>query len=300
MQLSAIVPAYNEEHTIQEITSRLLAVFKKAGLSGEVILVDDGSTDRTLPLAKELASKHRGVRVLANKTNIGKSAALTKGFRAAKGDYVLFIDADLQQDPEDIPKFISLLKKYDVVNGWRADRKDPMGKKFSSYLYNRLARFLFGIKVHDFNCGMKAFRRAVTDRMNLRKDEHRNLLILASEMGYSVGEVKINHHPRAHGKSKYGITRLLIGFLTLAMLKFRLKFDDSPVVFYTIVSGVIGGLGFLFGVYLLYEKFFLGQAIGGRPLLLFSVLLMLSGLQIFLFGVLADSITYLRKEIQEK
>ena len=293
-KISVVVPAYNEQENIPLLLENFQKMFRESKLEGEVLLVDDGSADKTYELARENEKKYPFLTALTTKTHQGLTSALQKGFDNAKGDIYLFWPADLQYMPEDIPKFIRKMKEgNDIVTGWKQGSYGL--KAFVSFSYNILSRWLFKIKVHDLN-SVKAFRKEVLEDMPLRKDWHRYIVVMAAEKGFKVDEVRIPLYPRKYGKSKFGIWRIPIGVLDLFSVKFQVSFMRKPMLFFGSIGLISLFLGFLTGLVALYLRIF--QHEGFRPVLYLVILLVLSGLSLFALGFLAEAIVSLREEIE--
>jgi len=294
-KISVVVPAYNEEENIPPLLENFEKMFRESKLEGEVLLVDDGSTDKTFELARENEKKYPFLRTLTNKTHQGLTSALQRGFDNAKGDVYLFWPADLQYMPEDIPKFIQKMKEgNDIVTGWKQGSYGL--KSFVSFFYNTLSRWLFKIKVHDLN-SVKAFNKEVLEDLPLRKDWHRYIVVMAAEKGFRVGEVRIPLYPRKYGKSKFGIWRIPIGVLDLFSVKFQVSFMRKPMLFFGSIGLILLFWGFLTGLLAMYLR--IVQHEGFRPLLYLVILLVLSGISLFALGFLAETIANLKQDIEE-
>ena len=300
-RLSVVVPAYNEEQTLPILVKRLIQTFKENSITGEIIIVDDGSADQTGKIAEEYCKKHEHVRVFHNKRRMGKTATLHTGFENASGDILAMIDADLQYAPEDLPKLLAKIQQgYDVVNGWRKHRNDSILKKIPSSIYNFVSQFSFGMNLHDFNSGLKVFKREVLEDLNLRKGQHRFLLNIAHHKGYRVGEVEIQHFPRKHGKTKYRSSRMFWGLFDLIALRLQLAFTERPMALFGLAGIILSLLGFIAGAYVIALRILFTEPFGRHfALLLLSALLIIAGIQSFLFGFIADMIANLKSE-QEK
>ena len=302
--ISVVIPAYNEEENIKPLYAKLKQVLGEgeANRDYELIFVDDGSADNTFKVLKELHEKDSSVKIIKFRRNFGQSAAISAGFDYAKGDVIITMDGDLQNDPEDISKLLEKINEgYDIVSGWRADRKDPFfTKKLPSKLSNWLASKLTGVKLHDCGCTLKAFRREVVENINLYGEMHRYIPALASGMGISIAEVKVRHHPRQHGTSKYGITRLIRGMLDLITVKFLLSYSTRPLQLFGIPGILSFFAGFVIGAYLTIGKLFFGMGLADRPLLLLAVLLIFLGVQFITMGLLGEVITRTYYEVQGK
>lgn len=302
VDISVVIPIYNEEENIKELYVKLTNVLPSITEKYEIVVVDDGSTDNSFNILKGINREDKKVKVIKFRRNFGQSAAISAGFNYAKGDVIITMDGDLQNDPADIPLLLEKIKEgYDVVSGWRVDRKDPFfTKKLPSKFSNWLASTLTGVKLHDFGCTLKAFRREVVENINLYGEMHRYIPTLASWMGVSIAEVKVKHHPRQHGKSKYGITRLIRGMLDLITVKFLLSYSTRPLQLFGIPGILSFFAGFVIGAYLTIEKLFFGMSLADRPLLLLAVLLIFLGAQFITMGLLGEVITRTYYEVLGK
>ena len=302
LEVSVVIPIYNEEGNIRELYTKLNDVLSIITENYEVIFVDDGSTDNSFNILKEINTENKNVVVVKFRRNFGQTAALSAGFDHFKGDVIITMDGDLQNDPEDIALLLTKINEgYDIVSGWRVDRKDPFfTKKLPSKFSNWLASKLTGVKLHDFGCTFKAYRREVVENINLYGEMHRYIPALASQMGVSIAEVKVRHHPRQHGKSKYGITRLMRGMLDLITVKFLLSYSMRPLQLFGIPGIISLFIGFVIGAYLTVGKLFFGMSLADRPLLLLAVLLMFLGVQFVTMGLLGEIITRTYYEVQGK
>ena len=289
MDLSVVVPTYNEEGNVAPLHDELTEVLGRVGADYEIIVVDDGSRDGTFEKLKELHARDPRVKVVKLKKNFGQSAAMAAGFERASGEAVITIDADLQNDPRDIASLLDNLNSgYDVVCGWRHDRKDPLLKRGFSRFANWLRRRWTGESIHDSGCSLRAYRRSCLNDLELYGEMHRYIPALLSWKGYSVGEIKVSHRPRIHGRTKYGFQRLAKGFLDLLLVTFWRRFSLRPVHVFGGLGLVFAAVGLILGVYLVVERVAFGVALADRPLLLLAVLLMIIGVQFVVFGVLAD------------
>ncbi|MFH1450627.1 MAG: glycosyltransferase family 2 protein [archaeon] len=300
MDISVVVPVYNEEESIHQLYDELTDVLKKITKKYEILLVDDGSTDTTTKAMKELVKKDSHVVVVQLRRNFGQTAALLAGFHNAKGDIIVTLDADLQNDPADIPRLLDKLKKgYDVVCGWRMQRNDNVFKKIPSKLSNFLNRKITGMNIHDSGCTLRAYRKEAVEGIKLYGENHRYIPALIAGRGYKVTEIVTNHRHRRFGRSKYGAGRLLKGLLDLLALRFLLKYSNRPMhVLGSLGAGVLF-MGALSGVYMLIEKFYYGKAIATRPMLSLTVLLVILGIQLFFTGVLAEMLVRTGKDTRE-
>jgi len=290
MMLSLVIPAYNEEESIPLLYEKLNQVLQRLKEDYEIIFVDDGSTDGTYEKLKELALKDSKVKVIRFKRNYGQTAAMAAGFEHAKGEVIITLDADLQNDPEDIPILLEKLKEgYHIVSGWRKDRKDPfLSRKLPSMIANWLISKITGVHLHDYGCTLKAYRSEVVKDLELFGDMHRFLPALTKRKGAKITEVVVRHHPRIYGKSKYGIGRTIRVLLDILLVKFLNEYINKPLYMFGSVGFVLLTLGMLALIYLIFVKLFLEESIGGRPLLILSVLSILAGIQLISTGLLAE------------
>ncbi|HHH77960.1 MAG TPA: glycosyltransferase [Thermoplasmatales archaeon] len=288
MDYSIVIPVYNEEDNIIPLYGKISSVMGNAG-DYEVIFIDDGSTDSTFDKIKELNKSNENVRCIRFGRNFGKTPALMAGFEHASGDVIITMDGDLQNDPEDIPGLVDMLKDYDAVSGWRYNRKDPwFSKNLPSRISNAISRRMTGLDLHDFNCALKAYRKEALQDIELYGDMHRYIPAVLAWKGYKVGEMKVRHHERRHGKSKYGARRLVRGFFDLINFKFWADYSTRPLHFFGSIGSILFASGFFINLYLLLLKIFHGETLSNRPLLLLGILLMIMGLQVVFFGFLAE------------
>jgi len=285
------VPVLNESDSIPELYKTLRHALDSLKKSYEIIFIDDGSTDDSLKLLKTLEKKDKNVRVFAFRRNFGKSYALRVGFQNAIGDVIITLDADLQDDPRSIKPLIKKLhtEDFDMVAGWRKNRQDSTIKKIFSRVFNGLISSLFKLRIHDLNCGLKVYRKEVAQDLKLYGGMHRFIPLLASEMGYRIGEQEVINNKRKYGVSKYKATKVLTDLPDLFTIYFIMKYTHRPLHFFGKVGTVIFSIGIVILLYLTYLRF-LGEEIGRRPLLIFGVLLVLAGIQIIFTGLLADLI----------
>ncbi len=293
-ELSIVIPVYNEEKNLTPLHAQLKSITETLTERCEVIFVDDGSNDDSFSILEKLHRQDSHVKVIQFRKNFGKAAALSAGFAQARGKIIITMDADLQDDPREIPNFIHKLEEsYDLVCGWRSKRQDPFSKILPSRVFNYLTSTLTGVKVHDFNCGFKCYRKEVVKNLSLYGELHRYVPALAHWQGFKITEIKVKHHPRAHGKSKYGASRLFSGLTDLLTVMFLTKYMKKPLHLFGGVGFLLFLAGFMINVYLAI-LWFLGQGIGNRPLLLLGVLLMLVGFQIVSTGLIGEMIVSVR------
>jgi len=288
--LSVVIPAYNEEENVPILYEKLKKVLDSLGEDYEIIFVDDGSTDGTYQRLKQLAEKDSRLKVIRFKRNYGQTAAMSAGFEHAKGDVIITLDADLQNDPEDIPILLEKLKEgYHVVSGWRKDRKDPfLSRRLPSMIANWLISKITGVHLHDYGCTLKAYRAEVVKDLELFGDMHRFLPALTKRRGAKITEVVVRHHPRMFGESKYGIGRTVRVLLDIMLVKFLNEYINKPLYMFGGVGFLLLALGLFSLFYLIFLKLFFEEPIGRRPLLILSVLFILAGIQLISTGLLAE------------
>ena len=296
-EFSIVVPVLNEEESLRELVANIKDSFESLKKSYEIVFIDDGSTDRTLEILKILEKSNRNIRVYSFRRNLGKSPALMLGFQKAKGKYIITLDADLQDDPKNIKVLYQRLTKngYDIVTGWRKERKDKLIKKISSRLFNKIVSILFGLKVHDLNSGLKIYKSQAAKDLKIYGGMHRFIPVIAKELGYSVGEKETLHHPRKYGVSKYKASKIFTDIPDLITIYFLTKYTRRPLHFFGKIGSIIFAIGMIILAYLSYLHF-IGERIGNRPLLLFGVLLVITGIQTIFTGLLADLTVNLNSE----
>ena len=287
-ELSVIIPLFNEEKSLSSLYRELKAILKHSGKSYEIIFVDDGSNDNSWSVLERLHAQDKDIRGIQFRKNSGKAAALSAGFKCAEGKVIVTMDADLQDDPGEIPEFVKKLDEgYDLVSGWRFKRRDPLSKTLPSKIFNNLTSMLTGIRIHDFNCGFKAYREEVVKDIQVYGELHRYIPVLAHWKGYKIGEIKVKHHPRSHGKSKYSLERFFRGLLDLVTVMFLTRYMRRPLHLFGSIGLLLFSVGLIINIYLAV-LWFLGQGIGARPLLFLGVLLMLIGFQIVSTGLIGE------------
>ncbi len=285
--ISVVVPLFNEDESLNHFFGELKKELKELHQPYEVIFVDDGSTDSSLSMLKKIAGEDERVRVFSFRANQGKAEALTLGFQKAKGDLVVTLDADLQDQPSEIKKLIEKNKEgFEVVCGWRKERKDASNMKAISRLFNYAVNKLFGLSIHDYNCGLKLYTNEAAKELHLYGGMHRFIPILLSQQGFSIAEVAVQHEPRKFGTSKYKFTKIK-DLPDIFTMLFLVRYTKRPLHFFGTVGGVVFMVGSVILIYLSMLHF-MGEAIGRRPLLFFGGMFMLSGLQIFFTGFLAE------------
>jgi len=295
--ISIIIPFLNEEKSIDELYQRISGFLNKKDF--EIIFVNDGSSDKSLEIVQKIINKDKKTSLISFKRNKGKSLALMAGFKKAQGDIIITMDADLQDQPEEIGKLITKLDEgYDLVSGWKKKRNDPGVFVVFSRIFNWLIRKTTKLPVHDINCGFKIYKREVIENLVLYGDFYRFIPILAAQEGFKVGEIEVVHAPRKYGKSKYGFSKFFKGFFDLLTVLFLINFENKPFHLFGTAGISLFGLGFFILTYLT-GLWFSGESIGRRPLLIFGMLLMIVGIQLFSLGLLAELLVK-RKVIETK
>lgn len=292
-KVSIVVPLFNEEESLGPLYFEIIKAVKSINIDYEIVFVDDGSTDKSLEKLREINRKDNKVRYISFRKNYGKSAALNVGFQRASGDAVITMDADLQDDPAEIHNLLKKLDEgWDMVSGWKKVRFDPFIKKYSSRFFNYTTRVMTGIKIHDFNCGLKAYKKEVVKNINVYGELHRYIPVLANNKGFTVTEIPVKHHPRRYGTTKFGISRFFKGFVDLMTVLFNSRYVKRPMHLFGFFGATAFILGFLVSLWLSYEKLFLDKALGNRPLLFLGILLIIVGVQFFAVGLLGEIIVH--------
>lgn len=289
--VSVVVPVYNEERSVELLFDEIRAALEPLDQEWEAVFVDDGSDDGSFAALTRLHARARSVRVVRLRRNFGKAAALAAGFRHSSGDVIVTIDADGQDDPAEIPRLLAKLDEgYDLVSGWKTRRRDPWRRRVLSRIFNRVTGWISGARLHDLNCGLKAYRAEVVRGLALYGELHRFLPVLAHERGFRITELPVNHRPREHGRSRYGLERYLRGFFDLITVTFMGRYRHRPLHLFGGLGLALGTAGFLICVYL-SVLWFSGRAIGQRPLLTLGVLLVVVGMQFLSLGLIGEMIT---------
>ena len=290
--LSVVVPLLNEAESLPDLYVALDDTLSRHAEGCELIFVDDGSSDDSFQVLQGLRRKDERVKIIQLRGNQGKATALAVGFREAQGEVIITLDADLQDDPKEIPKFLAKLEEgYDLVSGWKVRRQDPWTRRLLSAIFNRVTALITGLRIHDFNCGFKAYRRAVIGELRLHGELHRFIPALASWRGFVVAEIEVEHHPRRYGRSKYGMERIPWGFFDLLTVIMLTRYTTKPLHLFGLLGLFLGFAGFAIIGYLSLG-WFLGKWIGTRPLFLVGALLMIAGIQLVSFGLVAEMIVY--------
>jgi glycosyltransferase involved in cell wall biosynthesis len=289
--ISVVVPVHDEERSVALLYDELRSALEPLNTPWEAVFVDDGSTDGTFAALTRLHNSADNVRVVRLRRNFGKAAALRAGFDQAQGDTVVTIDGDLQDDPAEIPRLLAKLEEgFDLVSGWKTRRRDPLSRRILSRIFNRVTGAFSGVHLHDMNCGLKAYRVEVVRGLRLYGELHRFIPVLAHYRGFRIAELPVNHRPREHGRSRYGVERYLRGFLDLLTVSFIGRYRHRPLHLFGGLGLILGAFGTAILIYLTVLKA-LGNAIGHRPLLMLGVLLVVIGLQFFSLGLISEMIT---------
>lgn len=295
--LSLVIPFYNEEENVLVLAEALRRVLDRGEYAYEVIAVDDGSTDGTFAVLEGVQKEDPRWTIVSLRRNFGKTAALSAGFDQARGQVIVTLDGDLQNDPEDIPRLVELIGTYDIVSGWRVKRKEPFWRRrFPSIVANKMISWVTGTRLHDYGCALKAYRKEVLDNLKLYGELHRFIPAIAAWMGISIAEIRVRDHPRRAGRSKYGLERTVRVLLDLITVKFLLSFGKRPIQVFGFVGLLVGGAGSAICLYLAVLKVAFGAEIGGRPLLLLGVLLVLLGVQLVGMGLLGEMLSQVYHE----
>ena len=291
--ISVVVSLYNERPALDELCRRLTAVLSGLAQPWEIIFVDDGSTDGSIEKLRGFRSVDASVRYLRFRRNFGKSAALAAGFRAARYDIIATLDGDLQDIPEELPLLLNQLDEgYDLVSGWRYHRRDKLSRRMGSKFYNWVTSLLTGVRLHDINCGFKCYRREVLDEVMVYGERHRYIPVLASYRGFRLGEVKIEHAPREYGSSRYGMERVLGGFFSLLTVILMTRYTNKPLHFFGLMGLLLAGTGTAIDLYLITLRVLFNEWLSNRPLLIIGTFLAIVGVQLILFGLLAEMIAF--------
>jgi glycosyltransferase involved in cell wall biosynthesis len=300
--LSVVIPIYNEKESIAKLYKKLDKTLSGMNLEYEVLLIDDGSTDGTLDELVKIHNKNKSYKIISFRKNFGQTSAISAGFDFTSGKIVITLDADLQNDPSDIPILLKKLNKgYDIVSGWRVNRKDrAVTRKFPSMVANRLISKLTGVHLHDYGCTLKAYRREVIENIDLYGEMHRYIPAIASWMGVRVAEVPVRHHSRKYGKSKYGFSRTIKVILDIITVKFLLSYSQRPIQIFGLLGLSSSAVGFIMTVYLIIMRIFFNQSLSERPLFILSIFMIFIGIQLITMGLLAEVLMRVHHEVQNR
>ena len=295
-QLTILIPLLDEEESLRPLHAALAAVLEREGYSAEIIFIDDGSHDGSYEVIRELAGADPRVRAVRFRRNAGKSAGLATGFAMARGELVITMDADLQDDPDEIPNLLAKIDEgYDLVTGWKKVRRDPLSKTWPSKLFNRVTSAMTGVRLHDFNCGLKAYRREVTEELRMTRGMHRFTPALAHWRGFRVAETPVTHHARRFGRSKFGAKRFIDGFLDLLTVILLTRYVTRPLRFFGWIGTLAMAGGVSIGLYVTYLRIVYGSILNRHPLLWLGVLMIIVGLQLLSTGLLAELVAGSRR-----
>jgi glycosyltransferase involved in cell wall biosynthesis len=300
--LSVVIPIYNERESVGKLYEKLEKTLSGLRLKYEVLLIDDGSTDGTFDQLLKIHRKNKLFKIIRFRRNFGQTAAMNAGFDHASGEVIITMDADLQNDPGDIPVILKKLDEgYDIVSGWRKNRKDKaVTRRFPSAVANRIISSLTGVRLHDYGCTLKAYRKEVIDNIKLYGEMHRYIPAVASWMGVRVAEVPVMHHGRKYGRSKYGVSRTIKVILDIITLKFLLSYSQRPIQVFGLAGLFSAAVGFVMTCYLIIMRIFFGHALADRPLFILSIFMIFIGIQLITMGLLAEVMMRVYHEVQNK
>lgn len=302
IELSIVVPIYNEKDSILKLYKGLYKTLSGMNLKYEVLLIDDGSTDGTFNELIKINSKNKSFKIISFRKNFGQTSAISAGFDFAEGKVIITLDADLQNDPRDIPLLLKKLNKgYDIVSGWRVNRKDKaVTRRFPSVVANKIISKLTGVYLHDYGCTLKAYKREVIKNIDLYGEMHRYIPAIASWMGVRVSEVPVRHHSRKYGRSKYGVSRTIKVILDIITLKFLLSYSQRPIQIFGVLGLFSATVGFFMTAYLIIMRIFFNQALSERPLFILSIFMIFIGVQLVTMGLLAEVLMRVHHEVRNK
>ena len=290
VDLSVVIPIYNEKQSIDLLYESLNSVLSELRKSYEVILIDDGSIDGTYEKLLKIHQKNASFKIIRFRRNFGQTPAMRAGFNYSHGDIIITIDADLQNDPKDIPKILEKMNEgYDIVSGWRKNREDKMiSRRIPSAVANKIISILFGVRLHDYGCTLKAYKKEVVKNIELYGEMHRYIPALASGMGVRVAEIPVSHHSRKFGRAKYGISRTIRVILDIITIKFLLTYSKKPMQIFGLLGTFIGAIGFILTTYLIITRLFFDQPLSTRPLFILAIFMILAGIQLVTMGLLGE------------
>ena len=302
IDLSIVIPIYNERESIGKLYDNLNEALSKMNLKYEVLLIDDGSIDGTFDELLKVHRKNKLFKIIRFRKNFGQTSAISAGFNYAEGAVVVTLDADLQNDPQDIPVLLSKLNEgYDIVSGWRKNRKDKaVTRRFPSIVANKIISRLTGVHLHDYGCTLKAYRKEVVKNINLYGEMHRYIPAIASWMGVKVTEIPVRHYSRKYGKSKYGVSRTIKVILDIITVKFLLSYSQSPIQMFGVLGLFSGIVGFIVTAYLIIMRIFFNQSLSDRPLFVLSIFMIFIGIQLITIGLLAEVLIRVYHKVQNR
>lgn len=290
--LSLVIPIYNEEESIFQLYENIIDIMEKINKKYEVILIDDGSTDNSYERLKEIHTKNPNFKIIRFRRNFGQTQAMRAGFDHAQGDIIITLDADLQNDPKDIPNILEKMNEgYDIVSGWRKNRKDKaISRKIPSAIANKIISRLFRVNIHDYGCTLKAYRKDILDNIELYGEMHRYIPAVASWMGVKITEIVVDHHPRKFGKAKYGISRTIRVILDIITIKFLISYSKKPMQIFGLMGFFAALIGIILTIWLLVQRVFFEISLSDRPLFILSIFIILVGIQLITMGLLGEII----------
>ncbi len=290
IDISIVIPVYNEEESIPHLAESLATVLEKLGRKYEVLLVDDGSKDKSYERLAEIHKKNKNFKIISFRRNYGQTQAMRAGFDNATGDIIITLDADMQNDPRDIPAILKKMEEgYDIVSGWRKNRQDKLfSRRMPSVIANRLISRLFNVHIHDYGCTLKAYKRDILDNIELYGEMHRYIPAVASWMGVEIAEIPVNHYPRKFGKAKYGISRTVRVILDIITIKFLLTYSKKPMQIFGLIGVAASFIGLGLTVWLIAERLFFDKSLANRPLFILSIFIFLVGIQLVTMGLLGE------------
>ena len=302
LDLSIVIPVYNERESISKLHQKLDKTLSGMGLKYEVLLIDDGSIDGTFQELLKIHKKNKSFKIIKFRRNFGQTAAMSAGFYYAEGKVIITLDADLQNDPRDIPKMLKKLEEgYDIVSGWRKNRKDKaVSRRFPSIVANKIISGLTRVHLHDYGCTLKAYRREIIKNIDLYGEMHRYIPAVASWMGVQVTEIPVSHHSRKYGKSKYGISRTIRVILDIITIKFLLSYSQRPIQVFGLMGLISTSAGLITTAYLIIMRSFFNQSLADRPLFMISIFMIFIGIQLITMGLLAEILMRVYHEAQDK
>ena len=291
LDIAVVIPIFNEKESLKELSLKLANVLKRIGKSYEILFIDDGSTDGSFDIIKEIHENDSNVKGIKLRKNFGKAVALSIGFQRARGKIVVTMDGDLQDEPEEIPKFLKKIEEgYDLVSGWKQKRNDPVIRVIPSRIFNKVTALFTGVKLHDINCGFKCYKREAIEQINIYGELHRYIPIMVAGRGFRISEIPVEHHYRRFGESKYGPGRFIKGFFDLLTILLITRYKERPLHFFGISGMIVSGTGLGICIYMSFLRF-QGYKIGDRPLLLLGILMLILGVQFVSMGLIGEMIT---------
>lgn len=302
IDLSIVIPIYNEKESIAKLYKELDKTLSRMNLKYEVLLIDDGSTDGSLDELLKIHNKNKLFKIIGFRKNFGQTSAISAGFNFAEGKVVITLDADLQNDPRDIPLLLKKLNEgYDIVSGWRMNRKDKgITRRFPSMVANKIISKLTGVYLHDYGCTLKAYRREVIKNINLYGEMHRYIPAIASWMGVKIVEIPVRHRSRKYGESKYGVSRTIKVILDIITVKFLLSYSQSPIQIFGLLGLFSATVGFIMTAYLIIMRIFFNKPLSERPLFILSIFMIFVGIQLITMGLLAEVLMRVHHEVQNR